>query len=225
MIVLQNLLPVFLTMIPMVFLDDYLRTVKYYIPNHRWCCIHSIVNGCVVMLTIIDTLTLLSSDKTIQQTEHVAYLHASRLVMALHIYHVLAFKVDQTAMIAHHIVMMPILCIPFINHGNNMFIMFCNYSLFFLCGLPGCIDYYCMHLCYSKRMKRLDEKSINTWLNTWVRAPGILYAAFFVYRQHMNGMLDLFYTAAVVITFVWNAQFWSSATSISYGYNLAKDHT
>lgn len=100
---------------------------------------------------------------------------------------------------------------------------FADYSLFFLCGLPGMIDYACMHLTYTGQMKRIREKQINNFLNTYIRAPGILYGAFITYRMWINEQLSPWVAIPVIISFVWNAQFFSNAVSFSYGYERAKE--
>jgi hypothetical protein len=118
--------------------------------------------------------------------------------------------------------MMSVLVFPYLNMDNQRSLLFTDYALFFLCGLPGMIDYYCMHLCYSGHMDRILEKSINNFLNTYVRAPGILYGAFITYRVWMNDQIEWYYAVPVIVTFFWNAQFFSNAVATSYGYSLAK---
>ena len=50
-----------------------------------------------------------------------------------------------------------------------------NYFLFFLCGLPGGIDYYLLTLNKYGLINRLTEKRINVNLNMWIRLPGVLF--------------------------------------------------
>jgi hypothetical protein len=200
-------------------LDRYLFNEFGYNPNHRWCYIHSLGNLIVTCLTFRGAITMFSSDQTIFNATGFN-LSSSVVVMAMHLYHLLMFNISQLSILFHHIIMMMVLIIPFLNHTNYVLI-FTDYSLFFLCGLPGGIDYYMMHWYYTGRLDKLTEKKINTRLNAYIRAPGILYGAFFVYRHYINGGdLSLLYMIIVVITFIWNAQYFSNEVAISYGYNL-----
>jgi len=70
-------------------------------------------------------------------------------------------------------------------------------------------------------MEQLEEKRINNKLNTYLRAPGILYGVFYVYRLYINGMVPLAPALAVITTFSWNAQYFSNAVAISYGRHQA----
>jgi hypothetical protein len=192
--------------------------------NHRWVLLHSILNLFIVCLTFDDMCTFLGSNNTIQVYRNVPHsIVPSLMVMSLHLYHVLCYKLRSTDIIAHHLIMMLILSIPIINRHNNYFVMFCNYALFFLSGLPGGVDYFCMHLYYLGKIKKDTEKVINVYLNSYLRAPAILYGAFLIHRDWVNGELAYYYPLLVIPSFVWNAQHFSKAVSISYGQSLARN--
>lgn len=212
-----------LTMLAIYPLDRYLRTELNYSDNHRWCYIHSIANMVTTCMTARGAVTLLSSDATIAEATGFN-LNASIIVMALHLYHLLMFKIKKGDILMHHIVMMLVLLIPFWNEHNNTFLMFTDYSLFFLCGLPGGIDYYLMHMCYTGKIQKTMEKYINTLLNAYIRAPGILYGAFYIYRRYMNHHhIPFSYMIAVLLTFMWNAQHFFKEVAISYGRTYSMD--
>ena len=44
--------------------------------------------------------------------------------------------------------------------------------VFFICGLPGGVDYAMLSAVRYGFMDELTEKYINTHLNTWIRIPG-----------------------------------------------------
>lgn len=223
----MNLTPVIYTclaIIPIQILDQYLKRSGIYYDNHRWCFIHSVVNLVVVLLSFRGFLTMLSTDLYQQQMsapDSGFTIWSSILVMAAHIYHVYSYRITDMSLIIHHYLMMAVLAMTYFNTHNQSFLFFTDYSLFFLCGLPGMIDYYCMHLCYSGNMERIQEKRINNFLNTYIRAPGILYGAFYIYRLWINGYLAWYYALPVIFSFVWNAQFFSNAVAVSYGYSLS----
>ena len=49
---------------------------------------------------------------------------------------------------------------------------------FFMCGLPGGIDYFMLALVKFGSMSPFTEKAWNTRLNVWLRSPGLLLTAF-----------------------------------------------
>lgn len=215
------------TLFPLEMLNSYLKHgLGYYHPNHRWCLMHSVINLAVMVMTVRGTVALLSSDtylRDLTESPDAGFnICSSILVMSAHIYHLMQFPVTDTALLAHHYIMMSVLVIPYFIVGNQLFMVFTDYSLFFLCGLPGMIDYYCMHLCYKGEMKRIREKRLNTLLNSYIRAPGILYGAFITYRMWVNSELSVYYAVPVILSFMWNAQYFSSAVSYSYGYSKCK---
>lgn len=102
---------------------------------------------------------------------------AIQLCFALHIYHTIAywrkFRFDDWL---HHILMiavaLPIGCI----YESHTLV---GYSLFFMTGLPGGIDYACLFAVRNGWMGRLTEKKINEILNVWIRSPGCVSQAAF----------------------------------------------
>jgi hypothetical protein len=113
------------------------------------------------------------------------------------------------------------LSIPLFNQGNGDFLGVCNYCLFFLCGLPGGLDYYLMYLVERQRLSKLTEKYYNTALNTWIRAPGIIYGAFVSYQAWLTQRASPLIAVPVAVVLLWNAQYYSSYVAYSYGYHRA----
>ena len=62
-----------------------------------------------------------------------------------------------------------------------------NYSLFFLTGLPGGINYILLFLSRNKCMERLTQKRINNSLNLWIRAPGCISHSTLSFAVHFRG--------------------------------------
>ena len=206
-------------MAPIYLLDKYLIHRGYSHENHRWCAIHTVVNAAVVVLSYQGLKTLLSSDYTqsVLASSSEFNIGSSIVVMAAHLYHLLRFKVTDPSLLTHHILMMSVLTIPYFNSDNQRFMYVTDSTLFFMCGLPGMIDYFCMCLYYSGWMSSYQEKRINNYLNTYIRAPGILYAAFTAYRYWVNGLVPGYVVAPVVASLIWNAQYFSNLVAISYG--------
>lgn len=145
-------------------LTDYTRLDGIYY------LIHSLHNAAIVYLTggeVIHSLTdfgyVLDSPKNIIALE---------LVFALHFYHVIRYwqklRYDDWL---HHILMIGIgLPIGWATDSNSLL----GYSLFFMTGLPGGIDYVLLFLVRNGWLQKETEKNINAWLNTWIRSPGCI---------------------------------------------------
>ena len=85
---------------------------------------------------------------------------------------------------------------------------------FFLCGLPGGVDYALLFAVKHGWIHPLTEKRYNTVLNTWIRAPGIVMtsAIAWVVVNAKNPNVSFFQMArlldlAMFVMSVWNAQF------------------
>ena len=91
------------------------------------------------------------------------------IVIAMHLYHMLSFKLDSNDYFHH------LLFVPTIGGINFVYPLgpLCNVLCFFISGLPGGVDY--MLLAYVKmgKISAYTEKRINCSINTWLRAPGI----------------------------------------------------
>lgn len=145
-------------------LTDYTRLDGIYY------LIHSLHNTAIVYLTgdeVARSLTdfgyVLDSPKNITALE---------LVFALHFYHVIRYwqklRYDDWL---HHILMIGIgLPIGWVTDSNSLL----GYSLFFMTGLPGGIDYVLLFLVRNGWLQKETEKNINAWMNTWIRSPGCI---------------------------------------------------
>lgn len=189
------------------------KSLSEYNSKVRWYAIHCVTNAIVVVYTMGDVYRLLAEYNP--QFNEVS-LFPSILVMALHIYHCLYFSINRQDII-HHGVMSSVLIISMYNHDSGLFTGVTNYALFFLSGLPGGIDYLLMVRVELGQMDRLREKYYNQYLNTWIRSLGILYAAFYAYQQWLMGNVYTYYVWPIILALVWNAQYYSSSVSQSYG--------
>lgn len=56
-----------------------------------------------------------------------------------------------------------------------------NFIAFFICGLPGGLDYIMLILVKMDHMHAQTEKIINARINLWIRAPGLTVASVLIY--------------------------------------------
>lgn len=99
---------------------------------------------------------------------------------------------------------------------------------FFICGLPGLIDYALLFALKAGLLTdRLLEKRINRWLNIGVRFPGlllVLYTGLVAKWNDGPGAAD-FSWVPILTTFVLhgaNGLYYAERTVANYGYTLAK---
>lgn len=193
-------------------------TLRKWNEKTRWFAIHTIFNLINVILTLPDTILLLKDP--LNTTYTYPSIHPTCLVMSLHLYHVYGFRLNYIDKL-HHGVMCALLLLTYVHYYEPKAIGFTNAVLFFVCGLPGGIDYYLMTQVSLGNMDTIQEKSINVFLNTWIRSVGIMYCVFTTYINYIYGYYgNPFVTGAVIIVLAWNAQYFSQLTAIAYGQRL-----
>ena len=102
---------------------------------------------------------------------------------------------------------------------------FINYVCFWVCGLPGGVDYACLALVKHGRMHPLTEKHLNAKLNTWMRAPMLIIGAFISFMAALPdprggpprspGLRVASVLVAIVLA--WNACFFCERVVVNYG--------
>ena len=65
------------------------------------------------------------------------------------------------------------------------------FNMFFLTGLPGCIDYFLLGLVKLNILDKLKEKQINVYINNWIRGPGCVIGSAFTYVSWINDKSNL----------------------------------
>jgi len=136
---------------------------KYYLS-------HAIVNFLILLNCAKDMVSSYTDfDNSIKADTNFI---PTMLVYSLHFYHMIAYykklRFDDWL---HHILMV-LVALPLsslIKTGSLL-----NHSLFFLCGLPGMIDYILLFLVRNNIIDRMTEKYINKQINLWIRAPGCI---------------------------------------------------
>jgi hypothetical protein len=200
---------------------------NYIDQNTRWFLLHAFANFIMVMTTLPDlAFSLFVMPFHAALSESPVSLFPSAMSMALHLYHVAMFR--------------NLTWLDWLHHGISAFsaglIALCfswgplvNAMIFFLTGLPGGIDYFMLFLVKTQRMDSITEKKYNTWLNLWVRMPGLIVTSsltwsglnYALYELNMK-ISWLKYLAAlfVIISNAWNGIYFMHRVVVSY--TLAK---
>lgn len=133
---------------------------------------------------------------------------AVQLCVALHLYHIALywqkFRLDDWL---HHGLMIGVaiplgLAVPAYT--------FMGFSLFFTTGLPGGIDYALLFAVRNGYLEKNTEKSINTFLNVWIRSPGCMAMAALTVACRLSNPKDLLTTTLSVVPALlnyWNGQY------------------
>lgn len=184
----------------------------------QWYRLHAIVNAVIVYQTydVVFQALLVNDLNNLELASPIP----SIIVFTLHIYHMICYQCNQLDYL-HHIVMLSILTFP-IYYGKTCYLVISNFCLFFTCGLPGGIDYYLMYLKETGNFSSLAEKKWNVRLNTWIRAPGIMYGAFLTYQHWLSIQSETLIHLATCLALLWNAQYFSMLVSIAYGAAITR---
>jgi len=184
----------------------------------RWFQLHAFVNMIVTILSFQD-LVFTMTDPLAAITQY-CDRQVSVIVFSLHLYHLVAFKKLTRMDYMHHFIS------AFVVGGPSIFLYYnklLNASNFFICGLPGFINYACLTGVKHGKIKKITEKRINSFLNIYMRQPGILYTVvlnYIAYRYDYdpNTPSWLFVIAGTVL--FWNANFFSYEAIYNYGNKM-----
>lgn len=142
----------------------------------QWFCLHALANAFVVLGAVPDFyfVSLLPSQALSAAQCHKMGKWACSdwptcMIIAIHIYHMLAFKLSSDDLF-HHLTFVPVI-------GGGHFVWpwgaAGNILCFFISGFPGGIDYALLAMVKAGWVSSMTEKRINLSINVWIRAPGI----------------------------------------------------
>jgi hypothetical protein len=191
-------------------------------PKTRWYFIHFITNSLIVSNTYNNVYLSLIEPKNIMNVPF--YTFNINLVISLHLFHI--YKSNKNLSLTdwlHHLISCIFVCTISLYIIHNSII---DYMLFFMCGLPGGIDYLLLYLTKKKIIYRITEKRINVNLNMWIRVPGILYGNFLSYFimdfNKVNFFNKLIFLLIIFLN-IFNSIYFAISVVKNYGQNLMKD--
>eukprot|EP00760_Papus_ankaliazontas_P025432 PhM_4_TR2709/c0_g1_i1/m.34140 len=138
----------------------------------RWFLLHAVVNAVVV--------TMCAGDAWVAVTDpiHSAVgdynLWTVYIIAAVHIYHMVGYSNLTVQDWVHHLVFASVICL-----AGLVFTVGPGLGLiaFFVCGLPGGLDYFMLALVKLGKMRLNTEKRWNARIMVWLRAPGCIVTA------------------------------------------------
>ena len=234
-----SLIIILIWLIPIIVVDYGL--CRKCMPNagSRWFLLHAIGNMVVSLGALPDFLYVFQNPPAGLSVAYCVDLNknSSRwacsewpvgLIVAMHIYHMMGFKLNADDMF-HHLLFVPVIgglhfMYPWGALGNVL--------CFFLSGLPGGISYFLLCAVKAGRMSSFMEKRINCSINTWVRGPGIVMFITLALAcwarpppgtppDHVIPTWLLFPSVAVVF---FNGQYYAQRVIGNYYIRKAQDH-
>ena len=147
----------------------------------RWYWIHAFGNILVALTALPDLWKTLRDP--VNSLSGGAFDVPNFFISAIHIYHCCFFKCTKADWI-HHLVFAGIICPMglFLESGPVA-----NAIAFFICGLPGGLDYIMLALVKHNWMSRLREKVWNARINVWLRSTGLAFCATTLYIASVSG--------------------------------------
>ena len=180
--------------------------------NTRWYLLHGITNTIASLFSYNDMIFTLTNPLDISRQ---ISLFPTNIILALHIYHILIFKLTLIDWI-HHILMIGIAVPMAIIYNNTGTII--NYCCFFLSGFPGAIDYYMLFFVKKKIISRITEKKINSYINLWIRGPFLVIGSYITYLNIYFNNFPMPILIVCVLLF-WNAQYFTKRIVGNYYVN------
>ncbi len=188
--------------------------------NGIYYLVHAIHNGMIVYSTADEVIDTFLHFKQLQIFR--SNMFAIEICFALHIYHILMyFKKLVFEDWLHHILMIGV-ALPLSLYLPASTLV--GFSLFFMTGLPGGIDYLLLFLVRNDIIHRLTEKKINSWLNVYIRSPGCVSCATFIVaytfeNYYYNESIDIMKVYASLLTgflTYWNGQYFMNRVISDY---------
>eukprot|EP00935_MAST-01C_sp_MAST-1C-sp1_P001703 g1703.t1 len=192
----------------------------------RWFLLHALANAVITVMCLGDIQITLGDPvmaflPTVQESSWPTYF-----VMGLHLAHCClpwyaATLNDQDFF--HHF------AFAFSLAGLNLYFHWgpvCNFLNFFVCGVPGMVDYALLAMVKEGKVGRLDEKRVNSWINNWIRGPGCVVSAGFIYAGWAHGSMTHIPTPVVFVAIALiaaNGQYYSGRVIANHAKCEAED--
>ena len=187
----------------------------------RWFQLHAVVNFFIVYHTFPDVYQFLHDPLTLltQYGERTTAITA----ISLHIYHLISFN--------------NLTFLDYLHHGISAFIAgplgilffynkIINIHNFFICGLPGGIDYALLCLVKHGYLSKLTEKKWNSYLNNYIRGPGLITASFLNFINlcytNLDPVTPTSITTITTILTLWNATFFNYEAIYNYSQHKSR---
>mgnify|MGYP004280387799 CR=1 FL=1 len=189
------------------------------IPSARYFTMHVILNAYISYITYNTTIHFLLNPIAEYNYHSEIGISSCSMIIGFHMYHILTEKLNLEDKM-HHIITV------FIT-GSAGLLSKCGDILaainFFMCGLPGGLDYLLLVFLKYNLISKITEKYINRWLNLLIRMPGMMlcfwYSMLNIYYGNLNIIQDAIPIIAVCIMTI-NSIYYCNKTVGNYHVRL-----
>ena len=195
----------------------------------RWFALHAAGNAVVTVAAAWDVVRTFAAPVA-NLVGPTGSMLPNAAISAIHLYHLLFFRLSADD-IFHHGLFVGVLCplgVVFKNDGGASL----NFGAFFLCGLPGGLNYAALVLNKEGRLTNLQQKWFDAAINTWMRAPALAVFAFLQWQVWAAGArpargwhphLITFNTAAVAALHFYNGMYYAEQSVGNYHAHLERE--
>ena len=189
---------------------DILRPAVFKNPKSRYFVLHVVANAIISVACWPDLLRAAANPIASLVGPSLSALPIAAIA-AIHLYHVLFFKLTADDIFHHVQFVVPLwfLGVVFKHDGGAS----SNWASFFICGLPGGLNYAALTAVKEGWIKPLEQKRFDALINIYVRAPGTAVYAFLEYQVWAANVRPTrgwspasinFFNALVVLLVYWN---------------------
>jgi len=185
--------------------------------NIRWFFIHFISNLFVSINAISDLRLCLLEPYNIYKYKWSSSSYNTFYISVItHIYHIIFFNLTKADRLHHGLM---VLIAGSIEYYKKSIIS--PAALFFITGLPGCIDYFLLFLVKLNKLSKKREKIIYLYLSTYIRSPGAciisVMGLYNLKHEFNNSILNGIISLISCLLVFWNGQYYLMISSRDYG--------
>lgn len=214
-----------LTALCMVFLGiiDYFRPALFPNPKSRYFVLHVSANTLVTLSSLPDLHRALVTPVSTSLVGPTLTVLPMCAVVAIHLYHALFFNLSADDLFHHlcFVVPLSLLSVVFKWDGGASQ----NFGAFFICGLPGGLNYAALAAVKEGWLHSLTQKWFDGWVNVSLRLPGTVVYAFLQWQVWLAGARPskgwskeyiAFFTFVVAGLMLWNGIYYGEQSVGNY---------
>lgn len=186
--------------------------------GQRWFFLHTFANTAIVLFGLKDCAVSLSDPAGSMSARHSWSAVPGGFVAAIHLYHPLAFKISREDLF-HHLAFALTGC--GLNYVTNLGPI-TNLYFFFVCGLPGGVDYFLLALVKEGRLAPMRQKAVSAFINIWLRGPGLTAVFAFAWAAYRSGdhEVNLAVMLLLLLLAPFNGQYYLQRVVANYHFKL-----
>jgi hypothetical protein len=182
----------------------------------RWPALHALGNAVVCALALPGVIACLGNPAHCMDTNVFPPTHAAAdssvivVVIAMHAYHAACFSLTPADRF-HHALFIPVMSVVgFLFQWGALL----NFVAFFVCGLPGMLDYTAICLCHAGAIEPDARRRTTERLSVWIRAPALLFGATLQYVALAHGTTTVppAVNAGCAVLLAFNAMYYASSS-------------